>query len=175
MQPDGELNPVAMHERDESMLGDFERIMDSQGNLTPEYHEMVLLQHAQARSSALDLAEGGGLLGPDMITHCESEDHEEWDGVVCNHPNDDRRRPVAWEERQMLFATPPYDGYASYGRTEAWAAVIRRKDRITAIEGIRDEWDRYEHLGEVPALVPRSDSAVRGAGPKTECALRPEQ
>ena len=63
----------------------------------------------------------------------------------------------------MIFVDQPYDGWASYGRTEAWAAVIRRKGRITATEGIRDEWDRYEHLGEVPALVPRSDSAARGA------------
>ena len=85
MQPDGELNPVTVHERDGSRLGDFTCIMHPQGVLTPEYTDMALLQYAQARHSALDLAEGQGLLGPDLVTHCDSGDLSEWEGVPQTH------------------------------------------------------------------------------------------
>ena len=138
MQPDGELSPVTRHERDESRMGDFTRIMQPQGVLTPEYMEMALLQYAQASHSALDLAEGQGLLGPDLDAHCDPEDHSEWEGVPKSHPMDDRRRPVIWDRRSLLTVTPPYDGWASYGRVEAFEFVIRHSDREVALMG--DAW-----------------------------------
>ena len=121
------------------------------------------MQDTQARRSALDLAEGGGLLAPDLVARCDSGDREEWDGVPCHRPNDDRRRPAIWADRSLTTVNPPSDGWASYGRAEAWEFVIRREAKCIALESMHSEWDRYEHLGNVPALVPRSDSAVRGA------------
>ena len=129
MQPNGELNPVTKHERDESQMGDFTRVVQPQGVLTPSFIEMAILQYAQALHSALDLAEGHGLLGPDLDTHCDSEDHSEWEGVPESHPMDDRRRPVIWDHRSLLTVAPPYDGWASYGRVEAFEFVIRHPRR----------------------------------------------
>ena len=64
---------------------------------------------ANARRRALDLVEGIGFLG-------DPED------IYAYHlprtgENDDRRRPLVWEEDFCLTFTEPDDGMASYGRT----------------------------------------------------------
>ena len=43
------------------------------------YFRVALLRSCVARSAAIDLAEGIGLLGPEPDSHC-TYDHEEWDG-----------------------------------------------------------------------------------------------
>ena len=45
-----------------------------------EYYRVVMIQYCIARSAAIDLADGIGLLGPEPGSHCVC-DPEEWDGV----------------------------------------------------------------------------------------------
>ena len=74
-----------------------------------------------ARSAAIDLAEGLGLLGPEPDSHC-FYDKEEWEGVERCH-GDDRRRPVIWMPTHLICIHPPDDGYAAYGRPFGWDSV----------------------------------------------------
>ena len=68
-----------------------------------------------ARHSALDLAEGVGLLGSEPYTGFDSNDNELWSGSRI-HPKEDRRRPVLWDDDVLITFDQPQDGFAAYGR-----------------------------------------------------------
>ena len=76
--------------------------------MTQQYLRASQIAYCIARSAAMDLAEGIGLLGPDPASDCVY-DFEEWEGVEpC--VNDDRRRPVVWGGRATLTICSPFDG-----------------------------------------------------------------
>ena len=100
---------------------------------------MALLQNAQARHAAIDLAEGRGLLGPDCVTRCDSGDTEEWEGALQSHPMDDRRRPVIWDHRSLLTVAPPYDGWGVL-----WPSRSFRVRATSLRQGSRLGGDAYQ-------------------------------
>ena len=118
-----------------------------------------MIRYCAARSAAIDLADGIGLLGPEPDSHC-LYDPEEWDGVEHVHERDDRRRPVTWCETFAIDIRPPIDGYASYGRIRGPCGVEYATDLVEAKEWYRDTWSDHEHLGAVP---PRPTSAKAGS------------
>ena len=96
---------------------------------------------ANARHRALDLAEGVGLLGDPEDIYAYS--------VAKAGVNDDRRRPLVWEEDFCLIYTEPSNGYASFGQNPP-PADCRFVPRQAAIIEFGSRWHEYQHFGAVP-------------------------
>ena len=99
----------------------------------PNYFRAAILRYAVARSAAIDLAEGVGLLGPEPDSLC-FYDHELWGGVEQVSEYEDRRRPVVWCSTYAVDIRLPLDGYASYGRRYGPAGVEYTTDLRDALE-----------------------------------------
>ena len=108
-----------------------------------------MIRYCVARSAAIDLADGVGLLGPEPGSHC-MYDPEEWDGVEHVHDRDGRRRPVIWCKAYAIDTRPPVDGRASYGRISGPCGIEYTTDMEEALEWYRESRGDYEHLGDVP-------------------------
>jgi hypothetical protein len=113
-----------------------------------EYSRTVLMSRIKAKLSAIDLADGIGLLGPEPYTGFDSNDEEPWSGSPV-HPKEDRRRPVLWEDDVLITFDQPHDGYAAYGRPSI-EYVARQRDAAVGCAWLFPVWFQHEHLGEVP-------------------------
>ena len=104
------------------------------------YAMETLTSYAVARHSALDLAAGVGLLALDYVAHCDSGDTVAWEGTLVQH-NDDRRRPVLWDDGMLLTFDQPRDGFAGYGRL-TYDYVVRQCNWQDRYEWISPETGR---------------------------------
>ena len=110
---------------------------------TADHRRSWVRSAANARRRALDLAGGIGTLGDPEDTDAFSQPKQ---GV-----NDDRRRPLVWEEDFCLIYVEPEDGMASYGRSPV-PVDCKFLARSVAIMHFRSDWHKYHHFGQVPTF-----------------------
>ena len=146
---------------------------------TYDYDQKITMSQIIARHSAIDLAEGIGLLGPEPYSGTDSGDDEPWSGSPI-HPKEDRRRPVLWRDEALITFLQPEDGFAAYGRSPLGYRECHRDSEVGR-DCILSAWDTYDHHGDVPdgppidiktvapPLLP-SASRLRSTGTPEACA-----
>ena len=125
-----------------------------------DYEWQSWVNYATARRSAVDLAEGIGLLGPDPDTMEPSGDRQPWSGTPCVCPQDDRREVTARADGQAIESQDHLDGFALYGRLGGPVGYPTPCTRVQGIVTLGPRWEKYEHIGPHP---PSADTR-RGCG-----------
>jgi hypothetical protein len=103
------------------------------GGVDADYQWRSWVNHATARRSAVDLAEGIGLLLPDPETNEPSGDQRPWPGTPCVSSRDDRREVIVWADDQAIEIQDHPDGFATYGRLDG---PVGYPDTMTRVQGI---------------------------------------